>query len=860
MRETPSGLVLVENTRSAPIPPSPPGAFSARALDTSSDHQRRLATAGSNAWQDEGWTYFDEIEEVKFAAGFRGALMRRLIMFAGVVTQPGQPPIPIEEAQPSDMPADIAAAAANELARLGTLDQQAELLGSWGAIATVSGESYLIGQEAQLEDTGERWRLFSESNVVRGTNGDTVAIRTRPGAPPEQLSIDDAKVRVWRPHARWPDLADANMRSVLGTAEELLIYARQMRAVGKSRNPAGLLYIANEIGDQPTTDGKPTAMEIRMVESQVTAITEDAAPSAVVPHIIRGPAAFGTGQRQVPAKDAIFKIDLDRKIDEKAVERIEFLVKRLAHGLDVPVEILTGIADINHWGAWQIEETTYKAHIEPDALTFAGAVTTEVLRPGLLDLFGPSAIPWIRKVVVGLNPAALVVRPNRAKDALDAFDRWAISFNALRDHLNFGEDEAPDEAEMLARLTLTRSIGAATLTGPMLEETGIMPNAIAGMAEVAEAQNVAPADGGSGDDQGPAAATGDPSTPVDDEPATAARGIAGAFGPSDADLARARLRALTPAPLAAAIEPRPVPRGTMAARSAMAPALGERLASIDRQLLDRLVISSGDALTAALRVIGNRLRTQAQGDPAAAAAVKGVAADQVAAALLAAGLPVPDIEPLASDQFGDLADRWDLWVAGAFAATADTLTRAVPDGEDGVADRVADEATAGQEARSTAGRALLIGSLIGLAVSRTLDPTSITPEEGEAAGLVVVPPGVVRNALATTGGVTNPGAQPHGLAGEIGPGQTVGEVATGPQTARALRTAGYSVSGWTWHTGLPVKPFHPHTALGGVAFSSWDDAQLINDQPWPPFSHYFPGDHINCQCSAALTVAPITEG
>lgn len=858
MRETPSGLLVTEErpnrTPHAPDPPPPP-AFAARHVDITDDRQRRMATAGSNDWQTEAWTYFDEVEEVKFAAGFRGALMSRLTLYPGLVVDPGQAPVPVVDADPADLPPEIAAQAVEELNRLGTSDQQSALIGHWGSISTVSAEAYLIGQIAELADSGERWRLFSESNMVRDTAGNGTAIRVRPGLPPEQLGPDDTRIRIWRPHARWPDLADSNMRSVLATAEELLIFARQMRAIGKGRNSAGILYIANEIGDTPDGTGKPTLMEQRLMTSMVTAITEDGAPAAAVPHIIRGPAAFGLGQRQIPAKDALFHLALDRSIDDKALERIDFLVKRLAHGLDVPVEVLTGIADINHWGAWQIEDSTYRAHIQPDATVFANAVTTELLRPGLLDALGPTALPWIRRLLVGINPSALVVRPNRAKDALDAFDRWAISWGSLRNHLNFSDDEAPGDDEFLTRLTLTRSIGAATLTAPMLEETGILPDAIDGMGRVTEA-TAPPAPGQAGDTPAPAA--GDQPIPDDTQPdATAAararlRAIAGTMAPARWPDGPTRL--IDPAAPKAQPE-----RTALSVRTERAAGLGDRLASIDRSLTDRLVVAASDAMTNALRVIGNRLRSAAQGNPEALAAINGVAPEQVASTLVAAGFPLPDLEPIAAQQFDGLRERFDTWTAAAFTATAATVAASVPDDEPDTAEAATSTVADGQQARTDSGWQILAGALVALAVTRSLNP-SAPPGDGEHDTMASVPHGIVRNSLATVGGVANPGAQPHGFAGEIGPGSTVGQIATGPQTARALRVAGYGISAWQWHHGLPTVSLPGHAALAGVTFTDWDDDQLTNAGAWPPWSTFFPGDHVGCTCSTTPVLAPITEG
>jgi hypothetical protein len=847
--ELPGGLLVTGDDPRRGATTAPTVRFSSRTLETTSDRDRKLATEGSKAWQNEAWTYFDEVEEVKYAAGFRGALMSRLLLYAGFVLQPDQPPVPIGDVPAGVLPAGFADAAIEELSRLGTIDQQAGLFNSWGSIATISGESYLVGKVDELAETGERWRLFSEQNIVRSPTGRGVAVREKPGGPPEPVDPDNDFVsRVWRPHARWPALPDANTRSVLATAEELLIYARQFRAVGKSRNSAGLLYMANEIGDLPNSDGTPNGFETRLVQSQATAISEDGAPSAAIPHIVRGPAAFGTGQRQVSAKDAIFHIPLDRKIDEKAVERISFLIQRLAHGLDVPVEILTGIADINHWGAWQIEDSTYKAHIEPDALTFATAITAEIIRPGLIDRFGPDALPLIRRVVAAVNPANLVVRPNRAQDAKEAHNAGAISNEALRRYLSFPETDAPTSEEMLLRLVLERSIGSATLTAPMLAATGLFPNVMAGLAEAADALDTTDdTDTDQGDPQ-PTPATQDQPTPNPDDQPT-----------NDAGQARA-----IPVQLTLALPPPPTDAPVsqqLRTTTTTASSLGERLAAADRALTDRLLLAASETATTALRVLGQRLRAQAQGDPDRAAAIQGVPNEQVAAALLAAGHTLPDLAPLIEDQFDTLHTRWGSWVAASFDSTAATVAAAV-DVADPQADATRTAATAqvrdDQDQRTGLGWAALLAAL-SRHVTATATGTAPAPQ-GETDDLVGIPYGIVRDALAATGGIAAPGSQPRGLAGEIGPGSTVGGLATGPSTMRALRIVGYTVTAWTWNHGSSTAPFPPHSALDGVTFSDWDDDVLINAAGWPPFSTYFPGDHVGCTCTPLPVFAPLTEG
>jgi len=65
-------------------------------------------------------------------------------------------------------------------------------------------------------------------------------------------------------------------------------------------------------------------------------------------------------------------------------------------------------------------------------------------------------------------------------------------------------------------------------------------------------------------------------------------------------------------------------------------------------------------------------------------------------------------------------------------------------------------------------------------------------------------------------------------------------------------------NGYIWLYGdasSRATPFEPHENLDGLEFSSWEDDVLGNDLDWPPYSHFFPGDHETCQCQAARTIS-----
>jgi hypothetical protein len=63
----------------------------------------------------------------------------------------------------------------------------------------------------------------------------------------------------------------------------------------------------------------------------------------------------------------------------------------------------------------------------------------------------------------------------------------------------------------------------------------------------------------------------------------------------------------------------------------------------------------------------------------------------------------------------------------------------------------------------------------------------------------------------------------------------------------------------TWVTGDPQRPFEPHQELDGVEFENWDDDRLVNNEPWPPYDFYTPGDHDGCLCDTEITFASAAE-
>ena len=108
-------------------------------------------------------------------------------------------------------------------------------------------------------------------------------------------------------------------------------------------------------------------------ESMMTPIANPADPSALVPIVAMVPTdALGKNEH------IKFWTDLDKAV----IEMRDAAIKRLALGLDIPPEVLLGIADANHWNAWLSEESAVKAHLEPRLAVVAYALTDDLPAPG----------------------------------------------------------------------------------------------------------------------------------------------------------------------------------------------------------------------------------------------------------------------------------------------------------------------------------------------------------------------------------------------------------------------------------------------------------------------------------------------
>src|SRR5262249_42281198 len=112
-----------------------------------------------------------------------------------------------------------------------------------------------------------------------------------------------------------------------------------------------------------------------LTESMTAPIGDEGTASAIVPLLVRANGdAIGQVKHLPLAKE-----------DHAATQRNERqeCIERIALGIDMPPEVLLGVTDANHWTAWQIDEDSWKAHVEPVADDMVRDLTTAYMTPTL---------------------------------------------------------------------------------------------------------------------------------------------------------------------------------------------------------------------------------------------------------------------------------------------------------------------------------------------------------------------------------------------------------------------------------------------------------------------------------------------
>lgn len=418
-------------TRRGPMPaPQPPLAEEPPALTAAASplaNPRTELIRTTDTWQDEAWGYYDDLGEFRYGVEWVAAMLSRVRLYAARLEPGEDEPVRAEAGTAVDLMTTLGGGVAG----------QASLMSGFGTQLAVPGEGYLVGESV---NGVEKWavRSIDEVRDARGRYEVIDENSSSNGARWRTLGSNSLVTRVWRPHKRFHYMADSPARAARRKMRELELINRYIVSQFLSRlASAGVVIFPDEI-TFPTREefaDAPDPFVAEWIEIAAEAIRTPGTAAAVVPIPIKVPGEY---------VDKIKHVDFTLQLDEKILDKRESAIKGLATMLNMPAEILLGLGDVNHWGAWQLEEGALKTHIAPEAELICHALTTGYLQPRLAASGVQDAANW----VVWYDMSELTLRPDRSDDAFAAYDRLEISGAALRREAGFDEADAPTDEEL----------------------------------------------------------------------------------------------------------------------------------------------------------------------------------------------------------------------------------------------------------------------------------------------------------------------------------------------------------------------------------------------------------------------------
>lgn len=440
---------------------------------------------GYKSWQDEAWAMLDGLGEFRQGVTWlANVISRARLVPAYAPTNPGDEPAVIDP-DTGDPSVELVEGIGHGIGG------RAELLRAGAVHLTVVGEGHFVGESAE-DDLA--WHFYS-SDEIRKKNGVTEVRENEQDWRP--LPEESVVVRVWRPHDRFHWQADSSARAALPIMRRLELLNRKIDAQIQSRLASnGILWVPSEM-DFPVKEqyeDADDAFTAELIDVGTTAIKTPGSAAAAFPIITR---AAGEHIAQVRF-DA-----LSTPLDAGLKDNREFEIRRLATALDVPPEVLLGMAGMNHWGAWQVEESALKTTVTSLLELICWSLTVGYLRPAMQAIRAQNAgvtmfdqnqeeIDLDLDRIVWYDLSELAVRPDRSQDAMQLGEALVITEEARLREMGFNDDD-----RLLDPEELKWRIGLQAVKAPATMEIGLELLGIQHAASVLAPHESVPADAAS---------------------------------------------------------------------------------------------------------------------------------------------------------------------------------------------------------------------------------------------------------------------------------------------------------------------------------------------------------------------------
>ena len=411
--------------RQAPATEAPRKSLMAAAVDLNESPATWRARTGEDLWQKDAWKFYDAVGELRFATNWLANAVSMADMY-------------VAEIDPATGlitgPTDNARAQAVLGSMFGGAAKRSQAQKTMALNYVVAGEFFTLIRSRPNQD--DEWVVLSSTEVTERsgefTYNDPLSGRKIPVNPNADLLL-----RTWEPHPRCQTHADSCVRAALPILKEIERTSMNIAARLDSRlSGAGVWIIPKEMdfaGGDNTPEGPQGVMQ-ELIRAASASLSNPGQASAQVPIILEAP-----GEQVPNFSFQTFATELTAEI----LELRPAAIRRLAVTMDMPMEIIEGMENANHWSAWQIEEGGYKIHVAPLLDRIADSLTTHYLQGAL----AAAGVPNPERYVIDFDVTKVVSRPNRQAELLELHDRILVSDEAMRQEAGVPDSEIPDEQE-----------------------------------------------------------------------------------------------------------------------------------------------------------------------------------------------------------------------------------------------------------------------------------------------------------------------------------------------------------------------------------------------------------------------------
>lgn len=434
---------------------APARALLAAAMPLSGTEGRQAwnASSGDAGWQRQAWYFYDAIGELRFAFNWLASAGSRATLYAaeidpetGLITGPTEDP----------------RARAVAAAILGGADDRPQLQSTMLLHWQVSGETYvlILPQPGAVPD---RWLALSKRAMkIQGTTWSFKDPLT--GVWTKLVEPRDRIIRIWSPHPDEQTHADCAMRAALPICTEIEKTTQNIAARLDSRLAGnGIMWIPQEI-DFPVAEGEQANAQSFMkllMEAGEASLSDPGTAAAHVPIMAQVPGEY-------IAALADSHTDLATQMDGQVTELRIAALNRLGTTLEMAREIAMGqMSEANHWSGWQIEESTYKIHLEPPLLKLGMALVKEFFRPALVAMGETNP----DRFVLAWDVTEIIARPDDAENDKYLYEQRLVSGDWFRSRRGVPDDAIPSDEEQHRRLAEALVLASpAVLDNPSVAE------------------------------------------------------------------------------------------------------------------------------------------------------------------------------------------------------------------------------------------------------------------------------------------------------------------------------------------------------------------------------------------------------